>query len=219
MAAVGDRVVGQVDGQVRVLHILALLGRFRRGRSRSSLIAAQHGLDPGYQLLGVEGLDHVVIGAQLQSQDLIKNFALGGKHDDRHLGGGPQLTAHLVAVDARKHQIQQDQVRLKFREDLQGFLAVIDNIGFVAFFHQIERNQLCDVLIIIYNQNPLLFSHVFILPIYLNTTMVTPASPSPKPPRWNSLIYLSRFKCLWMPARSAPVPLPCTMRTCGRWAM
>ena len=164
MAAVGDRVVGQVDGQVRVLHILALLGRFRRGRSRSSLIAAQHGLDPGYQLLGVEGLDHVVISAQLQSQDLIKNFALGGKHDDRNLGGGPQLTAHLVAVDTRKHQIQQDQVRLKFREDLQGFLAVIDNIGFVAFFHQIERNQLCDVLIVIYNQNPLLFSHVFYPP-------------------------------------------------------
>ena len=38
--------------------------------------------------------------------------------DDRNLGGGPQSPAYLVAVHAGQHQVQKNQVGLKFGKDL-----------------------------------------------------------------------------------------------------
>ena len=53
---------------------------------------------------------------------------------------------------------------------------------------------------------------------FLNSTIVTPASPSPYSPCRKDLTYLMRFKCCWMALRRAPVPLPCTTRTFSRCA-
>ncbi len=115
------------------------------------LIAAQYRLDPGHQLLGIKGLDNVVVGAQLQAQYLVKDLALGGEHDDGRGGFGPDLPADLIAVDARKHQIQQNQIRLEAVKDRQGFLPVIYNHGFITFFCQIQRDKLCDIGVVIYD--------------------------------------------------------------------
>ena len=106
MPVVNDGVVGKVYDQIRVFHKVAVLIRWLWGRGRrSSLVAAEYGFNPGNQFFGVEGLNHIVVRTQLQSQHLVEDFSFGGEHDDWNLGGSPQLPADLVAVNARQHQI------------------------------------------------------------------------------------------------------------------
>ncbi len=74
-----------------IFHKLSLLLRHRGDGGGTGLVAAQDGLYPGHQLLGVEGLYHIVVGSQLQPQDLVEDLSLGRKHDDGDLGDGAQL--------------------------------------------------------------------------------------------------------------------------------
>ena len=76
--------------------------------------SAQYRTDTCHQLFGVKRLDDVIIRSKFQSQDFVKGFSLGGKHNDRYIGGVTDLTAYLVSVNARKHDIQKDQVRKLF---------------------------------------------------------------------------------------------------------
>src|SRR5207248_3697158 len=47
--------------------------------------AAQHRPDPGEQLARVERLREVIVGAELETDDLVRVVAAGGHHDDRRL--------------------------------------------------------------------------------------------------------------------------------------
>ena len=111
--------------------------------------AAENRLDAGHQFLGIKGLDDIVIRAQLQPKNLIEDFALGGKHDDGRLRVPADLTADLIAIHARKHQIQKNQIRVKFREGLQGVLSVLFTAGFKTLLVQIQRYELGDIGIIV----------------------------------------------------------------------
>src|SRR5262249_36504592 len=43
-------------------------------------------------------------------EDPVALVAPGGDHDDRHAGGGPQLPAHLVAVEVGQAEVEQHEV-------------------------------------------------------------------------------------------------------------
>ena len=160
MAIVNDRVVGQVYNEIRKFHILSLLIRTCRFLGLGGrLVAPENSLHPGHQLLGVKGLDHIVVGAQLQSQNLVKNLSLGGEHDNGYLGGGAQLPAHLVAVHAGKHQVKENEVWLKDREHLQGLLAVAYNLRLIALLGQIQGDKLRNIFVVIHNEDFLFFCH------------------------------------------------------------
>ncbi len=150
LASVADHgIIGQVDGQPVVFHTLCLIG----GGSLLSgrLAAPQDGPDPGHHFLGIKRLHDVVVGPQLQPQNLVKDLALGGKHDHRGGGFRADLPAHLVAVHARKHQVQQDQVGLVALKGIQRILPVEHNLRVKAFLIQVKRDQLRNILIIVYN--------------------------------------------------------------------
>ena len=49
--------------------------------------SAKHGLDTGLQLLGREGLGHVIIGPALKPFDFVGLFGACGEHDDGHVFG------------------------------------------------------------------------------------------------------------------------------------
>jgi hypothetical protein len=51
---------------------------------RLQAAALQHALEAHHQLLRVEGLDHVVPGAQLHGLHRVADLAVGGDHDHRH---------------------------------------------------------------------------------------------------------------------------------------
>ena len=99
-AVAGDRVAGDVDREVADRQ--RLLG--------GAVVAADPRPDPGDELLGLERLDDVVVGARLQADDDVDGVALGGEHDDRYAGLGPDLLADVDAVLAGQHQVEQHDV-------------------------------------------------------------------------------------------------------------
>ena len=139
------------------------------------LAAAQHRLDAGHHFLGVKGLDHVIVGAQLQAQHLVKGLALGGQH---HHGGVAQLAdaaADLEAVHPGHHDVQQHHVGLELVELFKALFAVVGRRDLIALLGQVEPQQLADVGIVVHNEY-LFVCHVSVPPL---------SSPKPAPAgRW-----------------------------------
>src|SRR5438445_2078765 len=110
-----------------------------RALFRSRRPPAQQGLDAREQLAEPERLAQVVVGAELQAEDLVALHALGGQHQD---GSGGTLLSHLleqlVAVAARKHDVENDQVDVRLERHAQAGLAVLGDAHFVAVPAQVE---------------------------------------------------------------------------------
>ena len=107
---------GDVDDEVADLEALRL-----------GLVAAtQPGADAGDQLLRLERLDDVVVGAGLEADHDVDRVGAGGEHDDRHAGLGPDPAAHLHAVEAREHDVEQDEVGTVLAEGAERPRAVGD---------------------------------------------------------------------------------------------
>ena len=115
----------------------------------SSLHSAQHRLDAGHDLLGVEGLDDVVIRPQLEAEDFVEGLAFGGDHDDRAVGGFADLAADGPAVHAGHHDVEQDHIGLFAGEEGEGLIAVLGEDDAVALLDEVEAQQLADVFVII----------------------------------------------------------------------
>jgi hypothetical protein len=58
----------------------------------------------------LEGLDQVVVGAELQAEHAIHEFAARGEHQHRHAGAQTEPLADLQAVAARLHQVEHHRV-------------------------------------------------------------------------------------------------------------
>ena len=85
----------------------------RRRLDRDRLLgAAEERPDPGRQLAQAERLGDVVVGAELEPDDLVELGVLGREHDDRHAGLGPDDPADLDAGQLGEHQVEQDEVGL-----------------------------------------------------------------------------------------------------------
>ncbi len=87
---------------------------------------AEKHLDPRDQLVGVERLGDVVVGADLQTHDHVPGGILGGQHDHRDVPPllvGLQAAAHLVPVHPRHHHVQQDQVDGMLRDAAERLVA------------------------------------------------------------------------------------------------
>ena len=92
-----------VDVQVAVVHRLALalaaLGRR----------AAEDRLDARDELTGIERLRQVVVGADLEPDDLVDVLVTRRQHQDRHVARLANTARHLDPVDVRQHQVEDDQ--------------------------------------------------------------------------------------------------------------
>ena len=93
------------------------------------VVAPQPRPHPGHQFLGLERLHDVVIGARLEAQHHIHGVGLGGQHHDRNTGIGAQHPAHVDAVHAGQHQVQQHQIGAQFAHRGQGLGTVTDDRG------------------------------------------------------------------------------------------
>ncbi len=70
----------------------------------------QHGPDTGQQLAGAEGLDDVVVGAELETDHPIGLVAASREHDDRDGRGLADRAGTVEPVDAGQSEVEHDQV-------------------------------------------------------------------------------------------------------------
>ena len=79
--------------------------------------SAKNGFDAKNQFAWTERFHHIVIGAELKSDDTIDFFAACGEHDDGYAAGDlvlAQSPANFHAVDIGKHQVENDQIGRMF---------------------------------------------------------------------------------------------------------
>src|ERR1035437_2687303 len=69
-------------------------------------------LDSCNQGTWVEWLRDVVVGAQLKPDDRVDVVRPRGQHENRGRPAPADLATHLEPVDARQHQVQDDEVRV-----------------------------------------------------------------------------------------------------------
>ena len=86
--------------------------------------APQQRLDPAHQLAQPERLGQVVVGAELEADDLVDLVVARGQDEDRHLGSGRAEAAQdLEAVHPGEPHVEHDEVGRLARRDLEAFLA------------------------------------------------------------------------------------------------
>ena len=117
--------------RLRIEHELA------RGKQRGLLALVrrvaprEHRRDPRHQLLGAEGLDHVVVYAQLEAEELVVLLAPGGEHDDGDVLALADLLAGRIAVELGHHDVHDNEVVVVEHALVDGLHAVLGLVGLV----------------------------------------------------------------------------------------
>ena len=153
LVVAGDLVRGHVDDDVGDRE---QLGRLVLGPAQP----CPHASD---ELLRLERLDDVVVGAGFEAENHVDGVRLRGQHHDRHTGIGTQNPAHVDAVHAGQHQVEQHQVRAGLSDRGERLGAVPHHNGLETFPAQDDREHLRECRVVVDNQNPWL--HVSIVVI------------------------------------------------------
>ena len=117
--------------------------------------AAQDRLDARDELARVERLRQVVVGADLEPDDLVHVFVARGEHQDRDVRALAHALADLDPVEIREHQVEDDQVRTLARERVESLLARPNRADAVAGVLQVERDERGDRGLVLDHQHAL----------------------------------------------------------------
>ena len=110
------------------------------------------GPDPGDELLGLERLDDVVVGAGLQAQHDVDGVGLRREHDDRHARLGADRPADVDAVHAGEHEVEQHDVRPQVPHGRQRPRAVADHGGVESLTPQHDGQHLGQCRVVVDHQ-------------------------------------------------------------------
>ena len=94
--------------------------------------SSQNGPDPGNELSGAERLGDIVIGPELQSDNLVDLGVASGEHDDRHVRRTTDLLADVLSWKAGEHEVKQHQVGSIGLEPSETFATVGHPLHLVA---------------------------------------------------------------------------------------
>src|SRR3954447_11277772 len=97
---------------VRVRVELQVADDERRAPARRP--AAQQRAQAREQLLALERLDEVVVGARVETRHARLDGVAGREHEDRDVALLPQAAGHVNAVQPRKAEVEDDEVRAEF---------------------------------------------------------------------------------------------------------
>ena len=102
-----------VDDEVAVADLVALLAAPVGRRAAEDALHARH------ELARVERLRQVVVGADLEPDDLVDVLVAGGQHQDRHVGALAHAAADLQPVHVGQVEVEDDQRRRLGRDRVQ----------------------------------------------------------------------------------------------------
>ena len=120
---------------------------------RAMPAAAQRRLHAAAELAQRERLGDVVVGAELEAEDLVDLLGLRGEHDDRHGAARAQAPAHLEAVEPGHHHVEHDEVERRLAEARQRLPAVDRLHDLVAVLAQRVAEQRLDRLLVVDEQD------------------------------------------------------------------
>ena len=117
--------------------------------------AAQDRAHARDELARVERLRHVVVGADLEADDLVDVLVARGQHQHRQVAGLPDALADLDAVDVGQHQVEDDERRLLRLDELQRLGAARGRADVVAGVLQVRGDERRDRRLVLDDQHRL----------------------------------------------------------------
>src|SRR5258708_5477812 len=139
--------------RLQVEHQIAYVDLARRLAVRVGLAAAHHGLHACGELLGAEGLGHVVVGADLQAAQDVLFLVARGEHDDRGLGLVANAAADFEAVNLGQVAVEEDDVGAFAFPALQRLLAINGGEYVVSLAAQRVGHQIQKIDVVVNDQN------------------------------------------------------------------
>ena len=119
-----------------------------------TLGTAHDGVDAGDQFVLMEGLGHVVVGANAETLDLVLDAGKAGEDQNGGLDlRDPELLQHVVAGHVGQVQIEQDNVVVVEFTEIDAFFPEIGGVDVKAFGFQHQFDRLRDGAVIFYQQN------------------------------------------------------------------
>ena len=111
---------------------------------------AQQRAQAGEQLLALERLDEVVVGADVQARDARLERVTGREHQDRRVVAVlAQALGDVDAVQARQPEVQHDDVRQERVRFVEPAHAVGGELDLVALEAQRALQDLGDLLVVL----------------------------------------------------------------------
>src|SRR3954451_15761396 len=147
----------ELDAALAAVHLVRVrvelqVARGQRGGA-ARRPAAQQRAHAGQQLLALEGLDEVVVGARVEALDARLQRVASGEHEDRDVAVGAQPLGHLHAVQAREAEVEQDDIGHVGPGVAQRALSVADEADLVALQAQGTLQRLGDLDIVFHDEH------------------------------------------------------------------
>ena len=116
--------------------------------------AAQGGAQPGQQLVHAERLGQVVVGAEVERGHLVGLRLPDREHDDRHRRPSPQAADDVEPVDAGQPEVQEHDVGMAGRRQVQRLLARCRLVDVVAARLEVDGQGAADLRLVVHHQHP-----------------------------------------------------------------
>ncbi|MCY1244362.1 hypothetical protein D9M72_574330 [compost metagenome] len=114
-----------------------------------TLGTAHDRMDACHQLVLVERLGHVVVGAEAETANLVFNSGHAGENEDRRLHlGKTQCSQDLVTGHVRKVEVEKDDVVVIEFAEIDAFFTEIGgvNVETLGLQHQLNALSRCAVV-------------------------------------------------------------------------
>src|SRR5439155_25159605 len=148
----GLRVSGQRAGRGDHFDRSEMFGR--PGPVARRRTTAEQGLHPGQELEHAERLRDVIVRAEAQAAHLVGLLAAGREDEDRHAASFvPQRPEHPVAVEARKHQVENDEIGRRVAGTGEPLRAVLDDEYLVALNLEVVAEAEREIGVVFHDEN------------------------------------------------------------------
>ena len=148
--------------------------------------ARRSGPDPGDQLAGTEGLGQVVVGSELEAEQLVELVITRGEHHDGEVRVPPDLAGDIQPVQPRQTQVQDDQIRPVAPDAIEGRRSVGRGHDAKACVLKVVASELDDAWLVVDDEDGL-----HCLERYAAGTQ-TPDPPGPGVACWNARVTCPR---------------------------
>src|SRR5579883_1930201 len=129
-------------------------GRLLGARGAHPDLAPQESLDASEQLLEIERLREIVVGPGLDARDHVLRVVARREHEDRRpVALTAPVARDLHAVGAGEHDVEDDEVEALLAEELEGLVALVEDLDLEALVLEVEPEALRYVLLVLDEQD------------------------------------------------------------------